>query len=251
MEPLALTLTTKLTKQRTQLLPYDSFFSKLPNINPLEKDYNDFENLTTGSFSSEQVVCKSRLNKIPPTGDENYACLRRIWVNKGKKSFRDFLMWHNNEDVVSTLEAMQKMIEFYHQKEIAKLNMVCTLHNLAKTCLHKSTDSKFHPFTETTKTCWRRFVKAWFLVPPLSLHAKLWLTKLLSANQRICTSQLSAKTQANSVRIPYSLCQPMPTGLYARWNYDSESQKFIPRQNKTRSFENMVLAFFQKNSSGM
>ena len=29
-----------------ELPPYDSFFSKLRNINPLEKDYNDFESLT-------------------------------------------------------------------------------------------------------------------------------------------------------------------------------------------------------------
>ena len=37
----------------------------------------------------------------------------------------------------------------------------------------------------------------------------------------------------------------MPTGLYTRWNYDSESQKSIPRQNKKRSFKNMVLSYFQ------
>ena len=42
------------------------------------------------------------------------------------------------------------------------------------------------------------------------------------------------------------MCQPMPTGLYTRWNYDSEFQKFMPRQNKTRSFENMVLSYFQQ-----
>ena len=45
---------------------------------------------------------------------------------------------------------------------------------------------------------------------------------------------------------PYSMCKPMPTGLYTRWNYDSESQKFLPRQNITRSFENMVLSYFQQ-----
>ena len=38
----------------------------------------------------------------------------------------------------------------------------------------------------------------------------------------------------------------MPTGMYTRLNYDSESQKFMPRQNKTRSFENMVLSYFQQ-----
>ena len=44
----------------------------------------------------------------------------------------------------------------------------------------------------------------------------------------------------------YSMRQPMPTGLYARWNYDTESQKFMPRQNETRPFENMVLSYFQQ-----
>ena len=45
---------------------------------------------------------------------------------------------------------------------------------------------------------------------------------------------------------PYSMCQPMPFGFYTRWNYDSESQKFMPRQEKTGSFENMVLSCFQQ-----
>ena len=95
-----------------QLPPYNSFFSKLRNIKPLEKDYNDFENLTTSGSSSEQAVCKLRLNKIPPTGDENYAFLRSIWVSEGMKSFKGFPMWYNNKDVVPTLEAIQKVIEF-------------------------------------------------------------------------------------------------------------------------------------------
>ena len=42
------------------------------------------------------------------------------------------------------------------------------------------------------------------------------------------------------------MCQPMDTGLYTRWNYDSESQKFMPRQNKTRSFENMIASYFRE-----
>ena len=38
----------------------------------------------------------------------------------------------------------------------------------------------------------------------------------------------------------------MPTGLYTTRNYYTESRKFIPRQNKTRSFKNMVLSYFQQ-----
>ena len=114
-----------------ELPPYDSFCSKLRNINLLEKDYNDFGNLTTSGLSSKQAVGKLRLNKIAPTGDENYAYLRSIWVSEGMKSFKDFLMWYNNEEVVQTLEALQKMIEIYHQKEIDMLTEGCILPNLA------------------------------------------------------------------------------------------------------------------------
>ena len=46
---------------------------------------------------------------------------------------------------------MQKMIAFYHDKDIDILKLGCTLPNLANICLHKSTDAKFYPFTEGDK----------------------------------------------------------------------------------------------------
>ena len=42
------------------------------------------------------------------------------------------------------------------------------------------------------------------------------------------------------------MCQTMPTGLYTRWEYDSETKRFTARQNKSLSFENMVLSYFQR-----
>ena len=42
------------------------------------------------------------------------------------------------------------------------------------------------------------------------------------------------------------MCQPMATGLYTRWDIDSLISRFTPRQNKTRSFENMVMSYFQR-----
>ena len=66
-------------------------------------------------------------------------------------SFKDFLRWYNNKDVVSTLEPVQKMIAFYHDKDIDMLKLGCTLPNLANICLHKSIDAKFCPFTEGDK----------------------------------------------------------------------------------------------------
>ena len=46
---------------------------------------------------------------------------------------------------------------------------------------------------------------------------------------------------------PYSMCQPMPTELYMRWEYDSETKRFTARQNKSRSFENMLMSHFQQS----
>ena len=39
--------------------------------------------------------------------------------------------------------------------------------------------------------------------------------------------------------------QPMPFGLYTRWEYDSETKSFTACQNKSRSFENMVQSYIQ------
>ena len=66
-------------------------------------------------------------------------------------SFRDFLRWYDNKDVVRTLEAMQKLIVFYHDKDNDMLELGCTLPNLANICLHKSTDAKLYAFTEGDK----------------------------------------------------------------------------------------------------
>ena len=38
----------------------------------------------------------------------------------------------------------------------------------------------------------------------------------------------------------------MPTGLYTRWHLEPQTGRFTPRQNKTRSFENMVMSYFQR-----
>ena len=76
------------------------------------------------------------------------------------------------------------------------------------------------------------------------LHAKQLLMKLLFENQqKFCKSFVGIDA---SQQYPYSMCQPMPTGLYTRWDSDSEISRFTPRQNKTRRFENLVMSYFQR-----
>ena len=129
---------------------------------------------------------------------------------------------------------MQKMIDFYHQKEIDMLNLGCILPNLANICLHKSTDSKFYPFTESDKDLLEKIREDMVGGPSIVFTRKA------------VVHETFIRKSTNLCKSIYSMCQPMPTGLYTRWNYDSESQKFMHRQNKTRSFEKMVLPYFQQ-----
>ena len=90
------------------------------------------------------------MDRIPPTGAKISSYLQSVWENNNMQTFSDFLKWYNNKDVVPTLEAMQKMIEFDH-KGIDMLKLGCKKPNLTNNCLHKSTDTKFYPFTESDK----------------------------------------------------------------------------------------------------
>ena len=42
-------------------------------------------------------------------------------------------------------------------------------------CINQQIQS-FTLLLKATKICWRRFVKIWLVVPPLSSRARLWLT---------------------------------------------------------------------------
>ena len=142
-----LTVQTILTVQNClHMKPF--FFSKLRNHNPLEKDFNDYQKLVNGGFDQQSALKKFRIQSVPPTGFENYSYLKNIWEQLCMIIFKEFLQWYNNKDVVPTLEAMQKMIEFYHDKGIDMLKLGSTLPNLANTCLHKSTNLNIYPFFE-------------------------------------------------------------------------------------------------------
>ena len=161
--------------------------------------------------------------------------------------FSDFLKWYNNKDVVLTLEAMQERIEFHHNKGIDMLKFGCTLPNLANICLHKSTDSKFYPFTESDKDLLEKIREDIVGGPSIVFTRKAVMDEtFIRKLSNLCKSIVGIDA---SQLYPYSMCQPMPTGLYVRWEYDSEFKRFTARQNKSRSFENMALSYFREKST--
>ena len=139
---------------------------------------------------------------------------------------------------------MQKIIEFYYNKGIDMLKLGCTRPNLANICLHKSTDSKFYPFTESDKDLLEKIREDMVGGPSIIFTGKAVVDEtFISNSSNLCKSIVSIDA---SQLYPYSMCQPMPTGLYTRWEYDSETKRFTARQNKSRSLGNMVLSYFKK-----
>ena len=135
------------------MLPHEAFFSKLRNNKPLDKDFFDYEKLRKSGLDEQQALKKHQIKTIPPCGLDNYNYLQQTWEKNGMTVFKDFLKWYNNMDVVPTLEAMQKIVQFFHNKGIDEIKLGCTLPKLANICLQKSTNYKFIHFAKVIKVC--------------------------------------------------------------------------------------------------
>ena len=123
------------------------------------------------------------------------------------------LRWYNKKDVLPTLELMQKKIAIYHDKDIDMLNLRCTLPKLANTCLHKSVGAKFYPFTEADKELLEK-TRDVFGGPSIIFTRKAVVDEtFIRKSTNICKTIVGIVA---SQLYPYSMCQPMPNGLYTR-----------------------------------
>ena len=228
-----------------ELPPYEAFFSKLRNNNPLDKDFIDYEKLRTSGFDEQKALKKLQIKHVPPSGLDNYNYLQETCKKNGMTVFKDFLKWYNNKDVVPTLEEMQKMIQFYHKKGIDMLKLGCTLPNIINICLHKSTNYKFYPFFESDKDLCEKIREEMNGGPSIVFTQKAVVDERYIRNSsNICKSIVGIDA---SQLYPFSMCQDMPTGLYTRWEFDTEMQKFKARHNRNRNFENLVMYFYQES----
>ena len=124
------------------------------------------------------------------------------------------------------------------------LKLGCTLPNLAYICLHKYTDAKLYPFTEGDRDLSEKIGEDIVGGPSIVFTRKSVVDDtFIRKSANICKSIVGIDA---SQLYPYLMCQSMPTGVYTRWDFDSETSRSIPRQNKTPSFENMVISYFQR-----
>ena len=129
-------------------------------------------------------------------------------------SFKDSLRWFFNKDV-PFLEANLIGIAFCHSKDISLLEHGCSVATTTISFWPKSTVANFCAFTESDKDFLeevRDFAAGSFIffirkaVFDGTFNGKA--TNLLKSIVRVDANQL----------YPYSIYQPMPTGLYTLWD---------------------------------
>ena len=76
---------------------YDVFFSKLRNVNPLEKDYLDYHKLLNCGLKTEESLSKMKHSKPPLPGEENYQYFPDKWNHENVCTFQDILRWYNKK----------------------------------------------------------------------------------------------------------------------------------------------------------
>ena len=160
------------------------------------------------------------------------------------RTFKDILRWYNSKGVVVMLEATEKMVDFHHNRRNDMLKLGCTSPSLGKICLHRLITSNFYPFTESDKVLLEKYCKDVIGGPSIVFTKKTVVGK---TSIRDSTNQWKAIVVIDASQLYIlSRCQSMPTGLYTRWQLDSESCKYKPCQNETKSLEHTAMSYFQR-----
>ena len=101
--------------ENQSLPPIIAFYSELKKINTLEEDYLSFRKLIDEGKGVSEALESLCLTDIPNTAEENYQYLQFVWEHENMDTFKDFLAWYNNLDVVPFVEAAEQMCNFYYQ----------------------------------------------------------------------------------------------------------------------------------------
>ena len=134
--------------------------------------------------------------------------MQRVWEQEKCQSFGKFLRCYNNKDVVPTLEALQEMVEFTHNKGHEMLERGYAIPNVAKKCLHSSTGAKFFPFTDRDKKMLSKTCEDMVGAPSKAFTSKAVVDE---TDIRKSTSVCKSKVEIDPSQLYlYSMCQHTP-----------------------------------------
>ena len=131
------------------------FIGNATQFHPLWKIYNTSKTkkkLSPMKVSITQTKILRQNEAIWKTNDgrwELFLLEESVRPKKNTGRIEDLSLWYSNNCVVLTVETMQEMIEFYHNKSKTMLRLGCTLPFLGNVCLHNLTEAKPNSFEQS------------------------------------------------------------------------------------------------------
>ena len=189
-----------------QHLPaYEDFYSNLKNKNTLEiSDKKSKEE--TEKISAKEV------------GEENYKHLQHVWKEQNMTSFRDFLVYYNNLDVAPFIKAVEKMQDFYFEKDIDLFKIAISVPGIARNWLFNIARDKNIAFALIHQDDSDLYytIKANLTGGPSIIFkrdAEVDRTHIKDDSDKICKAILGL--DANALYL-FTMSLDMPTGAYIR-----------------------------------
>ena len=174
--------------EETSLPPHEAFYSSLKNANITEDDYQ---------------YCQ------------------RVWEGKEMSTFKDFLVWYNNLDVVPFLEAVEKMSAFWQDRKIDMFKDGISVPGLTLKYLFSFLDEQtyFSLFDKANSDLYHLIKDNNTGGPSIIFHRyhEAGKTKIREAEEgqdaKLC--QKIVGYDANALYL-WAIMQNMPTGSYTR-----------------------------------
>ena len=157
----------------SELPPYNSFFSKLRNVNPLEKDHSDYQKLLCCGFKAEEALSKMKLSKPPTSGEENTNICLICGIMRICAHLKTFYAGTTTETLSQYSKQCRKCLLFITIKELTcwssgvnfPIWQIFVSTNLA-------VPNSIH-LLKLIKTFCKRFEKIWLVVLLSTYHVKL------------------------------------------------------------------------------
>ena len=114
--------------------------------------------------------------------------------------------------------------------------------------MQKSTNYKIYPFCESSKYLCEKIRTGLTGGTSILFTQKAVVEETIIRNSsNICVKKIVG---INASKLyTFSMCQDMPTGLYMKWEHDTDLQKFRARHTQSQVFENLVMSFYQGTRS--
>ena len=192
-----------------------------------------------GHFPYEYIRSVSQLEErqLPPReefkswlknselSEEEYAVCQRAWEEKNMKTLRDFLVWYNNLDVEPFLKALEKMEQFWCERNIDMLKDAISLPGLAfRFVMGFLRNQRLHLSSFHTEDLYNLFKDNMVGGPAIIFHRYAEANKTFVRDNREKPVQKIVGYDANALYL-WALTQPMPVGLYTTWTLSEDKLK--------------------------